>query len=67
MRTSGRFFVAAALPLDIHISTIELDHCAEARIISGNRGRERFRDFLAAQLAVRRHRNIEDDVRVRRP
>ena len=67
MRTSVRFFVVAALPLDIHISAIKLDHCAEARIISGNRGRERFRDFLAAQLAVRRHRNIEDDVRVRRP
>ena len=60
------FFAATALPLDIHISAIKLDHCAEARIISGDRGRERFRDFLAAQLAVRRHRDIEDDVRVRR-
>lgn len=34
----------------------------EIRIVDGNGGRERFRDFFAAQLAVRRHRDIEDDI-----
>ena len=60
------FLVGMRILLCVDVGAVEFDYGLEVGVVGGDRIAEGFADFLAANLAARDERDVENHVRVSR-